>query len=61
MCRDVESGGGDGSGSSNDGDTKLPKEIWLIDSQAAWVARKGVNPFFAYDADYVIDNKFGII
>ena len=59
--RDEESGGGDGGGSSNSGDGKPPKEISLTDPQAAWVARKGVDPFFAYDANYLIDNKFGII
>jgi hypothetical protein len=31
------------------------------DPQAAWVTRKGVDPFFAYDANYLIDNKTGII
>jgi transposase len=59
--RDEESGGGDGGGSSNRGDGKPPKEISLTDPQAAWVARKGVDPFFAYDANYLIDNRFGII
>jgi transposase len=59
--RDAEGGGGDGSGSSNSGDGKPPKEISLTDPQAAWVARKGVDPFFAYDANYLIDNRFGII
>ena len=29
--------------------------------QAAWVARKNTDPFFAYDANYLIDNKAGII
>ena len=53
--------GGDGSGSSNNGGGKPPKEISLTDPQAAWVARKGVDPFFAYDANYLIDNKVGII
>ena len=60
-ARNEESRGGDGSGSSNSGDGKPPKEISLTDPQAAWVARKGVDPFFAYDANYLIDNKFGII
>jgi hypothetical protein len=59
--RDEESGGGDGSGSGNSGGGKPPKEISLTDPQAAWVARKGMDPFFAYDANYLIDNKFGII
>ncbi len=31
------------------------------DPQAAWVARKKMSPFFAYDANYLIDNKLGII
>jgi len=57
----AEGGGGDGGGSSNSGDGKPPKEISLTDPQAAWVARKGVDPFFAYDANYLIDNRFGII
>jgi transposase len=54
-------GGGQDSGSSNGGGGKPPKEVSLTDPQAAWVARKGVDPFFAYDANYLIDNKFGII
>jgi hypothetical protein len=58
--RDEESGGGDGGGSSNGGD-KPPKQISLTDPQAAWVARKGVDPLFAYDANYLIDNRCGII
>ena len=45
-------------GSSNSGGKPL-KEISLTDPQAAWVARKGVDPFFAYDANYLIHNKFG--
>jgi hypothetical protein len=54
---DEESGGGDGSGSNNSSGGKPPKEISLTDPQAAWVARKGVDPFFAYDANYLIDNR----
>ena len=38
-----------------------PKEVSLTDPQAAWVARKNTDPFFAYDANYLIDNKAGII
>ena len=35
---------------------------WLsIDPQATWVARPGLAPFFAYDANYLIDNKAGIV
>ena len=60
-CRDEESGGGDGGGSGGSGGGKPPKQISLTDPQAAWVARKGVDPFFAYDANYLIDNRFGII
>jgi hypothetical protein len=59
---DEESGGGDDDGSSGGGNRrKLPKEVSLTDPQATWVARKGINPFFAYDANYLIDNKVGII
>jgi hypothetical protein len=36
-------------------------EVSLTDPQATWVARPGVDPFFAYDANYLIDNKAGII
>jgi len=57
-----DSDSGDGGGSSHGGSRrKPPKEISLTDPQAAWVARKGVDPFFAYDANYLIDNKAGII
>jgi len=40
---------------------KPPKEVSLTDPQATWVARPGVDPFFAYDVNYLIDNKVGII
>src|SRR5215831_17470126 len=53
-----EDGGGSSEGS---GRRKLPKEVSLTDPQATWVSRPGVDPFFAYDADYLIDNKAGII
>jgi transposase len=56
-----ENGGGDDGGSSGGGRRKPPKEVSLTDPQAAWVAKKGMNPFFAYDANYLIDNKVGII
>jgi transposase len=60
--RDDEGEGGDGTGGgSNDGGGKPPKEVSLTDPQAAWVARKSMDPFFAYDANYLIDNKLGII
>lgn len=54
----------DGSGEDDDrsgGRRKPAKEISLTDPQAAWVARKGTDPLFAYDANYLIDNKAGII
>jgi hypothetical protein len=57
---DDESTGVD-DGNSSGTRSKHPKEVSLTDPQAAWVARKGVDPFFAYDANYVIDNKTGII
>jgi transposase len=54
--------GGDGDGSSPSSHRrKLPKEVSLTDPQATWVTRPGVDPFFAYDANYLIDNKAGII
>lgn len=53
-------GDGDGSNSGNRGG-KTPKQVSLTDPQAAWVTRKGVDPFFAYDVNYLIDNKVGII
>ena len=46
---------------NNDNDRKPPKQISLTDPQAAWVARTKMSPFFAYDANYLIDNKLGII
>jgi transposase len=60
---DEESGEGHGGGSSGDSGSrrKPPKEVSLTDPQATWVARAGVDPFFAYDANYLIDNKLGII
>src|SRR5258705_1854001 len=57
-----ENGGEHGGGSNEGGHRrKPPKEVSLTDPQAAWVARPGVDPFFAYDANYLIDNKIGII
>jgi transposase len=51
---------GDGGGSSGSGNrSKPPKEVSLTDPQATWIARPGVDPFFAYDANYLIDNKVG--
>jgi transposase len=53
---------GDDDGSSGGATTSKPsKAVSLTDPQAAWVARKSTDPFFAYDANYLIDNKAGII
>jgi transposase len=51
----------DGDASDGRGRRKAPKEVSLTDPQATWVARPGVDPFFAYDANYLIDNKAGVI
>ena len=40
---------------------KPPKAVSLTDPLAAWVAKKSARPFFAYDADYLIDHACGII
>ena len=59
---DEEDRGGDGGGPNGGGSRRKPaKEVSLTDPQAAWVARPGLDPFFAYDANYLIDNKAGII
>jgi transposase len=58
---DEGSGGGHDGGSSGGSRRKPAKEVSLTDPHAAWVARKGTDPFFAYDANYLIDNKAGII
>jgi hypothetical protein len=62
-ARNEEEGdGGDGGRSHGGGSRgKPPKEVSLTDPQATWVARPGMDPFFAYDANYLIDNKVGII
>jgi transposase len=52
-----DKGGGGSSGSA--GRSKPPKEVSLTDPQVAWVVRPGVDPFFAYDVNYLIDNKAG--
>jgi transposase len=61
--RSEESAGGDkDDGASNSGHGgNSPKQVSLTDPQAAWVTRKGIDPFFAYDANYLIDNRLGII
>ena len=57
-----ENSTGDNGGSSGGGSRrKPPKEVSLTDPQASWVARSGMAAFFAYDANYLIDNKAGII
>src|SRR5215510_1537645 len=56
-----ENGEGDDGGSSGGRRRNPPKEVSLTDPQASWVARPGMDPFFAYDANYLIDNKAGII
>ena len=59
---DEASGDRDGGASSGSSSRSKPaKEVSLTDPQAAWVARPGVDPFFAYDANYLIDIKAGII
>jgi transposase len=60
-ARNEENGGDDGGLSGGGNRRKPPKEVSLTDPQAAWVARKNTDPFFAYDANYLIDNKAGII
>ena len=62
-ARDDEKDDGDDAGGSGGAGSlaKPPKEVSLTDPQATWVTRPGVNPFFAYDANYLIDNKAGII
>lgn len=59
-----EDDGGDGpssGGSDSSRGGKPPKAVSLTDPQAAWVARQCMDPFFAYEANYLIDNKLGII
>ncbi len=61
-ARDDNENGNDDDGLSGGGNRrKPPKEVSLTDPQAAWVARKNSDAFFAYDANYLIDNKVGII
>jgi hypothetical protein len=40
---------------------KPPKAISLTDPGTAWVAKRKTRPIFAYDANYLIDNKLGVI
>ena len=57
----IDDGGDDDGSSQSSRRPKPPKEVSLTDPQATWVTRPGVDPFFAYDANYLIDNKAGII
>ena len=45
---DEDRGGDDGSGEGGQR-RKPPKQVSLTDPQATWVARPGLDPFFAYD------------
>src|SRR6476660_9744374 len=57
-ARGDEDRSGDDDGSGEGGQRRKPaKEVSLTDPQATWVARPGLDPFFAYDANYLIDNK----
>jgi transposase len=60
-ARDDEEGAGGDDGGRPSRRAKPAKQVSLTDPQAAWVARKGVDPFFAYDANYLLDNKAGVI
>lgn len=51
----------DGDNGNGGGDRKPAKQVSTTDPQASWVGRKDVKPFFAYDANYLIDNKVGVI
>ena len=49
IARGDEDGGGDAGGAGKGGDRhKSPKEVSLTDPQATWVARPGLDPFFAW-------------
>jgi len=54
-------GGDDGAATGDSKQGKPPKQVSLTDPQASWVARPKTNAFFAYDANYLIDNTVGII
>ena len=53
-------GGDDGSGEGGQR-RKPPKRSLAYRSASDMIARPGLDPFFAYDANYLIDNKAGII
>jgi transposase len=50
-----------GRGGQGDDSGETRKEVSPIDPQATWIARKGIDTTFYYDANYLIDNRFGII
>jgi transposase len=59
---DDEDGGCDGGTTGGErSEAKPQKAISLTDPQASWITRKRSGPFFAYDANYLIDNALGII
>jgi IS5 family transposase len=60
-ARGDEDRGGDGGGSSEGGDRAKPPKGSLAYRSASDMGCKGLDPFFAYDANYLIDNKAGII
>ena len=60
-ARDDKEGGGGDDGGRPRRKAKPAKQVSLTDPQATWVGRKGMDPFFAYDANYLIDNKAGVI
>ena len=57
--REQDVGRGAPSNERDGGETR--KEVSLVDPQATWIARKGIDTTFYYDANYLIDNRFGII
>ena len=57
----LDGDGADGAAEARGKRKKPPKAISLTDSLAAWVTKQNMRPFFAYDANYLIDSKLGII
>jgi hypothetical protein len=45
----------------DDGPRKRQQPAAQAPKEAIWVARPGMDPFSTYDANYLIDNKAGII
>jgi transposase len=58
---DDDAGGDDDRAPGERRRGKAAKQISLTDPQASWTSRKRSGPFFAYEANYLIDNEFGII